>query len=345
MAHQRDPTRAVVAGQHDAAAGVAHHRLHDVRAAQVGRHPAVAGKAGVDAAAGQVAQQREVDAAARLGRIAAGENAAVVLHHQRADHVEAAGHVGAHDAATAEAGIQRAVVVPAHQGMIVAGRSAEQDAAIGLDRQRADQVGTEAGIDPGIAVAAAEGGVEHAVGRHPRDRGRAADRAAQHDAPLRIDRHRAGLAELADIAPQRGAVAGEAAVEAAVGQVALHQRVLHAADRGLAGHDDRAVGLHRHRPDLGGGAAEARGRDRDPAAAAEGGVERAVGPVAHQQHVLGAAGAGLVARHENAAVVLDLHRADPVVAAADRGDDLAAGGDEARRGVGPRGDRDRHGRL
>ncbi|KDB50414.1 hypothetical protein X805_39880 [Sphaerotilus natans subsp. natans DSM 6575] len=345
MAHQRDPARAVVAGQHDAAAGIAHHRLHEVRAAQIGRHPAVAGKAGVDAAVGQVAQQREVNVAARLGRIAAGEDAAVVLHHQRADHVEAASDIGAHDAAAAEAGIQRAVVVPAHQGMIVAGRAAEQDAAIGLDRQRADQVGGAAGIDPGIAVAAAEGGVEHAVGRHPRDRGRAAERAAQHDASLRVDRHRAGLAELADIAPQRSAVTGETGVEAAVGQVALHQRVLHAANRGLPGQNNRAVSLHRHRPDLGGGGAEARGRDRDPATAAKGGVERAVGPVAHQQHVLAAAGAGLVARHENAAVILDLHRADPVVAAADRGDELAAGSDEARRGVGACGDRDRHGRL
>ena len=153
------------AGGNDLAVVLDRHREGAV-ALDADRHDqdAALGKTRVERAVGAVAQQQEVLAARRLRGVAGDDDAAVGLHGQRGGDVAVGADLRDHLAGDAEAGVDGAVTLVAHQrdeGAGVGGGGAgDDDLAVGLHGHGVGVV--LAGADRRRDGAAAKAGVDHA---------------------------------------------------------------------------------------------------------------------------------------------------------------------------------------
>nr|WP_254696130.1 hypothetical protein [Lysobacter enzymogenes] len=245
-----------------------------------GHHHAVAAEAAVGVAVAAVARQHHrILAAVGVETLAGGDDAAVGLQREAVELVEAAGVEGLH-AVAREAAVGLAVGEKAQQQRIALVAAGDEDAAVGLHRQRAACGGLRVGaqLDPHLP-AVAEAGVELAVGAEAQQpavqviamqRRVAAAFADGEDLAVGLDGDGADEVVVHREVGDDQAAAAEGGIERAVGQLGLGRG---GGERGADRQRERQAALQ-HRTVHGGSCCEERWQRRQPPASAPRGETR-----------------------------------------------------------------------
>ncbi len=251
---------------------------------------------------------------------------AIDLHRQSIGLIKAAAEIGGEQAIATEGGVQAAIGIVAHQGEIIVtdnpGISGDQDLAIGLHRHSLGIIiaATDSGGEQTIA---AEGGVQTAIGvvAHQGEIIVTADPGipSNYDLAIGLHRHITGYIMAAADSGGEQAIAAEGGVQTAIGIVARQGEIVVTASFSIPGDHDPAIGLHRHGMGIIIVAAEIGG---EQAIAAEGGVQAAIGVVAHQGEIVVTVSVSSPGGH-NLAIGLQGNSKSSIIATAESGDDQA----------------------